>query len=170
MKDGHPVIKELEKLEGEFQTVIDIGCNDGELLIQTVKKFNVDGVGVDKNSSRISSARSKAATAGLTDTLSFFVQKAENLDFADGTFDVVISSFCVHEFDDQICGLRKICRVLKKSGTFICLDWTKGANVSPGQHTLSSEEMEELCKEAGFKEVAVEYLDERRILCVARRT
>ena len=86
MKDGHPVIKELEKLEGEFQTVIDIGCNDGELLIQTVKKFNVDGVGVDKNSSRISSARSKAATAGLTDTLSFFVQKAENLDFADGTF------------------------------------------------------------------------------------
>jgi len=169
VEDEHPVIKELEKLEGEFQTVIDIGCSDGNLLLQTVEKFSVNGVGVDKNSSRISSAQSKTAEAGLADTLSFFTQKAEKLDFAGESFDVTISCFCVHELDDQVCGLREICRVLKKGGSFICLDWTKGANVSPGQHTLSPEEMEELCKEASFREVSVEYLDERRILCVARR-
>jgi ubiquinone/menaquinone biosynthesis C-methylase UbiE len=166
--EKNPVISELEKLKNGFNDVIDIGCGNGKMLLQIAEKFDVNGIGIDKSSSRISSARSEAIKNGLADNIRFSVQSAEELDFENESFDVAVSSFCIHELDDQVCGLREICRVLKKEGIFICLDWTKEANVSQGQRPLSVEEMEDFCSEAGFKEVHAEYLESKRIFCIAK--
>ena len=163
-----PVIRELEKLKDSFRDVIDIGCGDGKRLLQIAEEFNINGVGIDKSSSRISSAKSEAIKRELTDKIGFYVQSAEKLDFEDESFDVAVSFFCIHELDDQVCGLKEICRILRKTGIFICLDWTKGANISPGQRPLSVEEMESFYKEAGFGEVYVKYLENKRIFCTAR--
>ncbi|MCD6506118.1 class I SAM-dependent methyltransferase [Candidatus Poribacteria bacterium] len=164
-----PIIDELEKLRGEFQKVLDVGCGKGELLLEIAERFGVNCTGVDKKSSKISSARSAAIRKGLGSRLSFQAQKAEEIDLEDESFDVVVSAFTVHELDDQLRGIKEIYRVLKKGGTFICLDWGKGARVVPWQHPLSLEEMKELCEKANFKEVSVRPLDGKRLLCVARR-
>ena len=162
------VIQELEKLKDSFGDVIDIGCGDGKRLLQIAEEFNINGFGIDKSSSRISSAKSEAIKRELADNISFYVQSAEKLDFENDSFDIAVSYFCIHELDDQICGLKEICRILRKGGIFICLDWAKGANVSPGQRPLSVEEMESFCQEAGFSEVYVRYLENKRIFCTAR--
>lgn len=167
-REENPVISELENLKSGFREVIDIGCGNGKMLFQIAEKFPANGVGIDKNSSRISSARSEAIKKGLADNIKFSIQNAEKLDFGNESFDVAVSFFCIHELDDQVRGLSEICRVLKKGGNFICLDWTKGANVSPGQRPLSIEEMENFCKEAGFREVFAEYLENKRIFCIAK--
>jgi ubiquinone/menaquinone biosynthesis C-methylase UbiE len=163
-----PVIQELEKLKDGFRDVIDIGCGNGKRLLQIVEEFNINGVGIDKSSSRISSAKSEAIKRGVADNIRFYAQIAEKLDFEDNSFDVAVSFFCIHELDDQVCGLKEICRILRKTGHFICLDWTKGANISPGQRPLSVEEMEDFCREAGFDEVYIKYLENKRIFCTAR--
>jgi len=164
--EGHPILLKLESLKGEFRRVVDVGCGKGELLFRMEEKFGVRGIGVDKKPSEIYAAASKRGPSGK---LSFLVQRAEELGFADGSFDVAVSSFSVHEFEDQLSGLREIFRVLGDGGTFVCLDWTKGVKVAPGQRPLSPEEMEELCREAGFEDVFVRPLDEERILCIAKK-
>jgi len=166
--EKNPVIQELEKLKDSFRRIIDIGCGNGKRLIHIAEEFNINGVGIDKSSSRISSAKSEAIKRELADNISFYVQSAEKLDFKNESFDVAVSFFCIHELDDQVCGLKEICRILRKAGIFICLDWTKGANVSSGQRPLSVEEMESFCIEAGFSEVCAKYLENKRIFCTAR--
>ena len=163
------ILSELERLRGEFQKVIDIGCGGGTLIRTIVQEFGVIGVGIDKKSSKVSSAESEAIANNLADKISFSEQRAEELSFGDESFDVAVSSLCIHELDDQVGGLREICRVLKPDGVFVCVDWTKAASVSHGQRPLAPQQMQEYCKEAGFREVSAEYLDEKRIFCLAKR-
>lgn len=52
-------------------TVYDLGCGDGRIVIMAAEKFGAHGVGVDLNPERIKEANENARKAGVTDRVKF---------------------------------------------------------------------------------------------------
>jgi SAM-dependent methyltransferase len=52
-------------------TVYDLGCGDGRVVITAVKDFGATGVGIDIDPQRISEARENARKAGVTGKVEF---------------------------------------------------------------------------------------------------
>jgi len=52
-------------------TVYDLGCGDGRIVIMAAEKFGARGVGVDLNPERIKEANENARKAGVTDRVKF---------------------------------------------------------------------------------------------------
>jgi SAM-dependent methyltransferase len=56
---------------GTGDTVYDLGCGDGRIVISAAKKFGARGVGIDNNPARIEEARVNARNAGVADRVNF---------------------------------------------------------------------------------------------------
>lgn len=100
--------------------VLDAGCGGGRNLIYFLKN-NYEVSGIDPNPGAISAVQQLATTLSPANTGSFTVASAENLPFADETFDLVISSAVLHFADnpdhfEQM--IRSMWRVLKPGGYF----------------------------------------------------
>ena len=52
-------------------TVYDLGCGDGRIVISAAKDYGARGVGIDLNPDRIQEARVNARQAGVTDRVTF---------------------------------------------------------------------------------------------------
>ena len=52
-------------------TVYDLGCGDGRIVIAAVQKYGAHGVGIDLNPVRIEEARANARVAGVGDRIRF---------------------------------------------------------------------------------------------------
>lgn len=61
--------------------VMDIGCGDGRIVIEAVKRYGARGVCVDIDPRRIADARDNAAAAGVGDRVEFREQDATKTDF-----------------------------------------------------------------------------------------
>jgi len=64
----------------------------------------------------IAYARQATVNAGLDDRLTFTVGDVADLPYADGTFDLVVSSMSQHHWGDVRAGVREIRRVLRPAG------------------------------------------------------
>lgn len=105
------------------ETVLDIACGTGEferLLLNEYSKQKI--VGVDISENMLAIAKQKCAAFPQ---VSFHQASAENLPFADNTFDVIVSASSFHYFDNPIGVLTEMRRVLKPDGKVIILDWCK---------------------------------------------
>lgn len=61
--------------------------------------------------------------------VNFVNGSAENLPFADETFDYYTVSFGIRNFTDIMAALKEAKRVLKKGGKFLCLEFSKPENM-----------------------------------------
>jgi trans-aconitate methyltransferase len=61
---------ELAQVTGT-DTVYDLGCGDGRIVITAAQKYGARGVGIDINPARIDEARANARDAGVDDRISF---------------------------------------------------------------------------------------------------
>jgi len=66
------VMLELAQV-GSSDTVYDLGCGDGRIVISAAQRYGARGVGIDNNPVRIEEARANAAAAGVTNRVSFEV-------------------------------------------------------------------------------------------------
>jgi demethylmenaquinone methyltransferase/2-methoxy-6-polyprenyl-1,4-benzoquinol methylase len=57
--------------------------------------------------------------------VAFFCGDAKQLDFPDGTFDVVSVAFGMRNITDTARALREVQRILKPHGRFVCLELTR---------------------------------------------
>jgi ubiquinone/menaquinone biosynthesis C-methylase UbiE len=95
-------------------TILDLGTGPGYLPVEIVKRSpTINVVGVDLSRKLIEIARSNAAKAGLADRLTFQAGNAGRLEFADSSFDMVISTGMLHSLKDPVAVLQEIHRVLK---------------------------------------------------------
>ena len=95
-------------------TILDLGTGPGYLPVEIVKRSpSINVIGVDLSRKLIEIARSNAAKSGLTDRLTFKTGNAGRLDFADSSFDMVISTGMLHSLKEPVKVLREIYRVLK---------------------------------------------------------
>lgn len=147
------------------QRVLDIGCGTGSLLVQIKRKYpNVEVVGLDPDPRALARARRK----GQRSALSFHLDQgfADELPYADGTFDRVFSSFMFHHLEDanRVRTLREVRRILKPGGGLHLMDFVKAESVSTGRAIArwihsgprlkdnSDERILSLMREAGFPE------------------
>jgi cyclopropane fatty-acyl-phospholipid synthase-like methyltransferase len=82
------VMLKLAKV-GSSDTVYDLGCGDGRIVISAAKKFGARAVGIDNNPARIEEARANARTAGVTDRVSFELNDLFDADIRNATVVVV---------------------------------------------------------------------------------
>ena len=135
-------------------SVLDIGCAKGFFLYDLTKALpGIKFSGVD-----ISEYALKNSLEEVRDNL--FLGNATNLDFPDGSFDLVISINTIHNLDRGDCkkALAEIQRVSKKHA-FITVDAYRDEEEKERMEAwnltaltmMSTEEWKEFFKEAGYK-------------------
>lgn len=97
--------------------ILDVGCGTGDLLSQlaAVAPTAVALVGVDAAPDAIASARA----SGHDDRLRFDVGAADSLRYADGTFDLVVSTASLDRWREPHAILAQCARVLAPGGMLV---------------------------------------------------
>lgn len=112
------------------QTVLDVGGGSGEPSLTIAPIVGESGcvTCTDPAAGMVRAARDEAARRGLTN-ISFNQSPAEQLPFADNSFDAAVSRLSVMFFPDVLAGQREMLRVLKPRGYMSFLVWaTKEVN------------------------------------------
>ena len=99
--------------------VLDIGCGTGTMLGALRRRFPDTALsGVDLSPEMLARARAKLpAEVGLARA------RAESLPFADGSFELAISTSVLHFVLHPEAALREIGRVLAPGGAVVITDW-----------------------------------------------
>jgi SAM-dependent methyltransferase len=66
-------------------TVYDLGCGDGRIVVMAAQKFGARGTGIDLNPDRINEANANARQAGVTDKVRFIEKNLFDADVRDAT-------------------------------------------------------------------------------------
>lgn len=109
--------------------VLDIATGTGDLAIEANKILKVNKIiGVDISEGMLNVGKDKVKKLGLTDKIELQMGDSEKLLFNDNTFDTVIVSFGVRNFENLLKGLTDMCRVLKPGGTCLVVEFSKPAS------------------------------------------
>lgn len=110
----------IEGLELSGKSVLEVGCGRGGGSSYIARYYDCGQVvGGDFSSSTVSVA--KKLNKGVT-TLSFETADAENLPFADDSFDVVINIESSHCYSNVPSFIDEVARILKPEGIFSWAD------------------------------------------------
>lgn len=69
----------------QSDTVYDLGCGDGRIVVRAATRFGCRGVGVDLNPQRVKEAKQNAAKAAVTELTRFEVGDVFDFDFSPAT-------------------------------------------------------------------------------------
>lgn len=105
--------------------ILDVGCGSGFFTILLGKQGH-EVLGTDLTPDMIEKSRELAKEEGVD--CKFEIMDAENLDFPDETFDVVISRNLTWTLPDAGHAYEEWCRVLKKSGILLNFDANYGSS------------------------------------------
>jgi ubiquinone/menaquinone biosynthesis C-methylase UbiE len=156
------------------ERVLDVGCGTGVVTRLSAERVGHDGAvaGVDVNPGMLAVARSVPSPGAA---IEWHEASAESLPFADGFFDVVVSSLALQFVQDKASALREMRRVLAPDGRlafatvgptpplFAILEQALARYVKPEAAAFMDvvfslyepKELEELTGGAGFRDVEV---------------
>ena len=112
--------------------ILDIGCSAGNQLTPYLEVFpKAEGYGVDVAAPLLRFAHARARNLGYE--IHYSQQDARQLDFDDGMFDLVVSSFFLHEQsrDTNRKVLAEAHRVLRPGGLMVHMELPPSAEVDP---------------------------------------
>lgn len=114
------------------ERVLDVGCGHGLLLVAAAKRLStgrVVGIDIwsqaDQADNRPEKTAENARLEGVADRVEVCDGDARKLDFPDEAFDVVVSSFALHNIpksQERERAIREIIRVLKPGGRVAIVD------------------------------------------------
>jgi ubiquinone/menaquinone biosynthesis C-methylase UbiE len=130
LKDREELLNLIQWSGGEL--VLDVGCGRGLMLIGAAKRLSSGkAIGIDLWQQQDQANNSSAATLmnaaieGVTERIAVQTADMRELPFPDNCFDVVVSSWAVHnveEESDRKKALDEIIRVLKPNGRVVLSD------------------------------------------------
>lgn len=98
------------------RTVLDVGCGDGELACELAERGAIV-TGIDSSMAMIESARDRARQGHID--IRFDVARAEQLPFADETFDLITAVTILCFVEDASPVFRQLARVLRPGGRLV---------------------------------------------------
>lgn len=108
-------------------TVLDLAGGSGDLALRFARRVGSDGYVVlaDINAAMLAKGRARLVDAGVAGNVGVAEADAEQLSFADGTFDCVTMAFGLRNVTDKMRALRSMQRVLKPGGKALILEFSK---------------------------------------------
>ncbi len=175
---GHTLVKHYKSIRPDARPVriLDIGCAIGNSTLPWKEAYpnaEVHGVDVAAPCLRYGHARANALNAEIH----FHQQNAEELDFEEGSFDVVAAGIVLHETSTRALPriLAEARRLLKPGGVMIMMDGFRPGKVTPINaffqeweiynnnerflKTLINTDILAVCHDAGFETGKVGYED-----------
>jgi len=104
---------------------LDGGCGTGRFAIAMAQLGAVQSIGIDIGTRSLDFADKQRERLGLSN-VSFQEMSADNLEFEDGYFDVVVSNGVLHHIENTEKGLHEHLRVLRGGGLFWLYLYGKG--------------------------------------------
>jgi len=144
------VARLLDFLPADARSLVELGCGTGNLSLELVAKYPRGALTfVDASPEMIAVTRSRVdqARTSATPSVGFLVQRFEELDFRERTFDVVVSSISLHHVEDKSRLYARIQSLLNRGGRFCFADQIRGEPES--NHRLNWERWLDFCRERG---------------------
>jgi ubiquinone/menaquinone biosynthesis C-methylase UbiE len=111
---------------GRGQRVLDVGCGPGALTEELVRRVGADMVAaVDPSTSFVAANRLRHPGVDVRQAA------AEDLPFADGSFDAALAQLVVHFMIDPLAGLREMRRVTRSGGAVVASVWDYAGGNNP---------------------------------------
>jgi SAM-dependent methyltransferase len=105
-------------------SALDVGCGPGALTAALAERLGVDNVrAVDPSEPFVEACRARLPGVEVS------VAAAEELPFAEGAFDVVLSQLVVNFMDDPEAGVREMKRVSRPGGVVASCVWDYGGEM-----------------------------------------
>ena len=100
----------------ENSTVLDVGCGTGTILKGLSDKCKINGFGIDAEEKMLEIARQKCPK------IDFSIQRCDNTNFSNNTFDIIIASLAYHHFDNREGFAKEAGRIIKQGGILYIAD------------------------------------------------
>lgn len=178
-KDYPDILAEIQK--EPFETLVDIGCGTAPMITLLAEEYpHAHYTGIDLTPAMIDVAKSKNMS-----NADFVVGDAENLPFADASFDIAICSESFHHYPNPQAFFNGVARVLKPNGRLILRDvtfhsklvrWFDNTIEMPLLNKLgygdvriyAIDEVQSMVEKAGMRIETIEKRGFMRLHCVAR--
>jgi SAM-dependent methyltransferase len=115
--------------------VLDVACGTGNLAIPAARAGAIV-TGVDIAPNLLEQARARAAADGVS--IRFEEGDAEQLPYADGSFDAVVSMFGVMFAPRPDLAAAELCRVCRSGGSIALASWTPAGFIGQMFKTMAS--------------------------------
>jgi ubiquinone/menaquinone biosynthesis C-methylase UbiE len=122
-------LAELLRLDGDTK-VLEVGCGTGGNACYLANKYGCSVTGIDVAEHMVAMAQARAEELGLTDLVDFKSGDAYDLDFPDGSFDVVFTIF-VSQFLEPSVAFKEFSRVLRSGGRLGINEMYKEEEIPP---------------------------------------
>lgn len=116
----------------EGDKVLDLAAGSGDLSIKFANKVGELGnvLVTDINQAMLEQGRRRLADAGCAGNVDFCLVNAEQLPFADNSFDCISISFGLRNVTDKDLALKAMQRCLKPGGRALILEFSQPTNES----------------------------------------
>lgn len=106
--------------------ILDIGSGTGDMGLEILKQQPGASVtGIDPAEAMLEVAGRKLVQQGLQNSVQFESGDATDLQFDDGSFDGIISAFCIRNVEDRGKAFSEMYRVLRPGGRTVVLELSK---------------------------------------------
>jgi len=143
--------------------VLDLAGGTGDLASKFARMVGPQGhvVLADINAAMLRQGRSRMVDDGVAGNLSIAQVDAQNLPFADSTFDRITIAFGLRNVTDKNAALQSMFRVLKPGGKLLVLEFSKpDAAIKPAYDLYSFKVLPLLGKFVADDEDSYQYLAE----------
>jgi len=124
------VAKLLEGTSPRGKHILDIGCGIGGPAFEMARTHGAEVTGVDLEAPLIARATSDARELGLHGQCRFETVDIGPLPFADGSFDIIVTSGALTQTTDKASLLEECLRVLKPGGYLSSYEWMRSGQES----------------------------------------